>query len=246
MSREVRIPFQHPLSPDDPILDVVTAARKSPELTAEERQVAEAVAYQALRRGTVRVAELVEELESARAPELVDEARRAAGLPSLSEAAARRSLALAQRDDPPVRQQGPPRDHRGEAVQECAHPDCTRLSVNEVTKVVGPVAARRWHCPKHESEAAEGDMDAWTPPPISYAPGGGFMSAEQAADEAAYYERLVRESREKALRRQAQNRAQRERLAHLQELRDREARPINIGGIEIDGKGRIVNGPEQG
>ena len=245
MSREVRIPFQRPLSSADLVLEVVSWARKSPELSGEEREVAEAVAYQALKRGTVRATELEEELEGPRAPELVDEARRAAGLPTLDEAEANRARTLAQRDDPPARQRGPQRDFRGEAVQECAAPGCTVLSKDPVTNSIGPVAARRWWCPVHESEAAEGDMDPWTPPPVRFGIGGGLVSEQQAADEAAYYERLVAESREKALRRQEANRAEHERLVHLQELRDREAPPLNLGGIEVGPGGRVLNEPEQ-
>jgi hypothetical protein len=174
-----------------------------------------------------------------------DEARAAVGLCSLSEAKASRALALAQRDDPPAPQQGPPRDHQGMAVQECAHPDCEVLSVNEITRVIGPVAARRWWCPVHESQAPEGDMDPWTPPPITYSPGGGLMSEQEAADGAAFYERLVAESRARALHRREQNRAERERLERLQELRaeqgntDRRRRDREStarGGSSMDGK----------
>ena len=89
-------------------------------------------------------------------------------------------------------------------------------------------------------------MDPWTPARISYGPGGGLVNEEQAEHEARHYERLVAESRAKALHRQAQNRAERERLAHLQELHDREARPMMIGGFLVGPGGKILNPPEQG
>jgi hypothetical protein len=181
VSREVRIPFQHPLSPDDPILEVVSWARKTQ--AGNELLVTEQIVRNALgRRGVTRVGELVAELESAGSGgrrRITDEAE------------SKRALTLAQRDDPPVRQRGPERDYRGRAVQECAHDGCEVLSKDEVTRSIGAVAAKRWWCPKHEAEADPGDLDPWRPPPISFAPGGGFMNAEQAADEAAYYERLV-------------------------------------------------------
>jgi hypothetical protein len=219
-------------------------------LEGDERRMAHHLLWEAsLDPHLETVGDLINKIERASPEErrqIADEARAAAGLPSVAEAKSRRELALAQRDDPPTPQQGPPRDYQGMAVQECAHADCTRLSVNEVTHVVGPVAARRWHCPEHEGEAAEGDMDPWTPPPVTYGPAGGLISEQQVKDEAAYYERLVRESREKALRRQERNRAERERLEHLQKLRDREAKPLNLGGIEVGPGGKILNEPEPG
>jgi hypothetical protein len=244
---EVRIPLQHPLDSDDPILEVVSWARKTQ--AGDELRVTERIVRNALDRGVTRVGELVAELESAGSDgcrRIADEARRDAGLPSLSEAESKRALALAQRDDPPLWHQGPPRDFRGRAVQECAHDGCEVLSKDEVTKSIGPVEAKRWWCPEHEAEADPGDLDPWTSPPVTYGSGGGFVNVEQAAAEARYYERLVAESHEKALRRQEQYRAERERREHLEELRDRSAKPLMMGGFLIGPGGKILNEPEQG
>ena len=155
---EVPVPFPDPLSLDDLVVEVVDAARRSPDLSDEERDVAEAIAVGAMRRGTTEAAALAEELEGPDARRIVDEARESIGLPTFEEIEQTRSIARASRDDPPVHYHGPPRDHRGRAVQECAHDGCTALSKDEATGSLGPVAAKRFWCPAHEAEAPEGPI----------------------------------------------------------------------------------------
>jgi hypothetical protein len=195
---EVPVPFPDPLDPDDLVVEVVDAARRSPDLTDEERDVAEAIAIRAMQRGTTEAAALAEELEGPDARRIVDEARESIGLPTFEEIERKREIASAGRDDPPTHYHGPPRDFRGRAVQQCAAPGCQALSKDEATGSVGPVAAKRFWCPAHEAEAPGGDMAPWTPPPVRYGIGGGFVDEAQAAADAKHYERLVAESRETA------------------------------------------------
>lgn len=75
---ELRIPYQ---SADDPTASVVDAARKV--LSGEELAVTEQIAYDALERGTTKIGDLLDELESAGADgrrRILDKARTGVGL----------------------------------------------------------------------------------------------------------------------------------------------------------------------
>jgi hypothetical protein len=83
MSWQIRIPHRHR---DEMIVSVVDTAGEA--LAGEEATVTRQLAFDALRRGTTRVGELLDELEAA-GPEgrraLLDRARRGAGLPTTGE-----------------------------------------------------------------------------------------------------------------------------------------------------------------
>jgi hypothetical protein len=219
---EIRIPFR---GEDDLIVDVVDAARET--MDGEELQVTEAVAFDAMARGTTTARVLLEELES---PEnrraIVDRARQKAGLPSLEALEEARAITLAARDDPPRLQQGPPRDGRGRAMQECAAEGCTRISLDDHGNP-GPVAAKRFFCPAHVDQAEPGDLEPLPSMPMRFAPGGGLaVSDEEAKAAALHYERLVENAREQGRIKREQRERESERLRALEEARRAEVKPL--------------------
>jgi hypothetical protein len=217
-SWEIKLPFR---SEDDWTLEVIDAAREV--MDGDELEVTEQIAHDALASGSTKVGELLRELEAAGPAgrrRLLDEAREAVGLLSTTEIEQNQRIAKAARDDPlRPNPPGPLRDKNGRAVQKCAEPDCKTLSPGDGTRPT-PVAARKWWCSAHLANAAEGDMDPWTPPPLRFNDSGGFaVSEEEAAAAARHYAQLEERSREQARLRQEQREAERERLEELEKRR---------------------------
>ena len=91
---EFRLALPEPLEPDDLIVEVHAAIRKS-DLTGEDRDVADELCHKALGRGVVRAVDLVAELEGPGDRAIVDEARVSAGLRTIEDEAAHKRFEMA-------------------------------------------------------------------------------------------------------------------------------------------------------
>ena len=182
-----------------------------------------------LRSGCRTYAEVLRALGRADASQrrrLLDRARKSAGLEPTGEVDRARATARAIRDDPPPPPpRGPQRDEAGKAIQECAHPDCTVISPGDGR--IAPVAAVRWWCAGHASEAAPGDLDDWQEPPVRVNPRTGLPAMTAEAEQ--HYRDLgerAKAKRERQQRKDRKRRAQdRERLEKLEADHQRTLRP---------------------
>jgi hypothetical protein len=228
---EVRVPFPDPLKPEHTIADVHAAIRKTPELNDEERQVAEAIAYGALTRGTTQAAELDKELKGPDARRIVDEARESIGLRTIAAEEADRRWERVNANLPPGR------DADGRIFQVCAAQNCNVWPMTEMG-VPMKVADRVWWCDRHKDQAGPDDH---LPPEVKYVLDFATMSPRAVGAER---ERLLEEDRERERKAAERTRRRREEAKALREIEDRyveQAKPINIGGWLVDGKGRIVD-----
>jgi hypothetical protein len=230
---DLPFPYRDRMQPlTDPAIHDLPRGLKDPD----ERAVAERLIWRGLMKsGMATVGDILKELEQASPEErrrIADQARSEAGLTTFTEIEDNRRIARTRRDDPPPPpRQGPKRDSQGKAIQQCHHPDCKTLSPGDGT--FAPVAAKNWWCPVHEAEAPEGDMDPWRPPPLRYAPGGGFAVSEEAAEVGArHYERLIERTREESRLRREQRQAERERFEELEEARRQRALDELPPGLE--------------
>jgi hypothetical protein len=225
---EVKVPFPDPLDPDDSIADVHDAIRKSPELDDDERRIADAIVYRALERGTTRAAQLVAELEGAGAREIVDEARESIGMKTLGAEEADREFERVNAALPPS---------LGPRFMVCAAENCNVYPLNELGVPV-EVPDRIWWCQRHQDQAGPDDH---LPPEPKYVIDPATMSLRAVGAER---ERLEEEDRERVRKAAEREQRRREESKALSEVRDRYAevaKPINIGGWLVDGKGRIVD-----
>jgi hypothetical protein len=181
---EIRIPFPDPIEPEHTIADLHDAIRKSSELTDEERQVANAIAYGALERGTVRAAELVEELKGTGAREIVDEARQSLGMNTVGEQEAAERFERENANLPPGR------DADGRCFQGCAAENCNAYPLDEQGIPV-PVKDRIWWCSQHREMAGPDDH---LPPEVRYVIDPATMSLKAVGAE---QERLLEQDRER-------------------------------------------------
>jgi hypothetical protein len=228
---EVRVPFPDPIEPEHTIADVHDAIRKSPELNDDERQVANAIAYKALERGTTRAAQLVAELEGAGARGIGDRARESIGMKTIAEEEADAKFERENANLPPGR------DAEGRCFQGCAAEDCNAYPLNEMGVPV-KVVDRIWWCDRHKDEAGPDDH---LPPEVKYVIDPATMSLKAVGAER---ERLLEEDRErerKAAEREQQRRREAEALAEVQDRSAEQAKPISILGFLVDGKGRLVD-----
>jgi hypothetical protein len=149
--------------------------------------------------------DLLERSDDQQRRELLDRARQKAGLETTGEVERREAVARLIKDDPPrPAAQGPQRDQGGRAVQVCAEPGCETFAPGDGS--IGPVAAKKWWCRAHQANAAEGDLDPWSPPPVRMDPVTGLPKMTEAA-ERHYRELGERKKRE----REAKDREDRER-----------------------------------
>jgi hypothetical protein len=231
VSPQIRIPFPDPLEPEHTIADVHDAIRKSPELTDEERQVANAIAYGALQRGTVRAPELVKELEGAGARAIVDKARQSLGMNTVGEQEADEKFERENANLPPGR------DGDGRCFQSCAAENCLAYPINEQGVPI-PVVDRIWWCEAHKDQAGPDDH---LPPELKYVWDMATMSMRAVGAER---ERLLEEDRErerKAAERSEQSRREAEALTEVQERYEAQAEPVRIGGWLVAPGGKVVD-----
>ena len=220
MTRELRIPFQHPLS-DDPILEVVSWARKS-DLTADEQRIVKAIAVEALQRGTTRVADPFRELEEAGPAggrRVVDRARQSLGMKTVSEEDADRDFEMRNAGLRPGRVDG-------KAPQQCPH--CSAVS-STPEGALRPTHEKRWHCDRHRHLAEPGDLD----PPEDLYPRMDFATMQllpsQAEEER---ERREWEHRVEELhKRDEVKREERKRMAKLEAEWQAAHPPIFFQGV---------------
>jgi hypothetical protein len=126
--------------------------------------------------------------------QLLDQARDKAELPSTGEVDDAKELAQLRHDDPhPPRPAGPLRDAQGFARMGCTEPNCNAVPVDETGRPRA-VRAVRWWCPEHRHLAADGDMEDWTGPSLTFGPNG--LERALSEDERDYYEQLDREREE--------------------------------------------------
>jgi hypothetical protein len=217
---EVRVPFPDPLSPDDLVVEVVDAARRSPDLSEEERDLTEALVFRAMERGTTTAAELAEELHGPDARRIVDEARKSIGLDTIADEEAHQRFDAANRALPPGR------DAEGKIFQGCAAKNCNAYPQDELG-VPTPVADRVWWCDRHKDQAGPEDH---LPPEARYVLDPATMSPRAVGAER---ERLLEEDRErerKAAEREQLRREEAERLGNLEREWQRQNPPLLFGG----------------
>jgi hypothetical protein len=181
---EIRIPFPDPIEPDALIIDVHDAIRKSPELDDGERELAQAVVFQALERGTTRAVDLVAELEGADAREIVDEARQSLGMNTVGEQEAAERFERENANLPPGR------DAEGRCFQACAAENCNVYPMNGMG-VPTPVVDRIFWCDAHKHLAGPDDH---LPPELKYVWDMATMSLRAVGGER---ERLLKEDEER-------------------------------------------------
>jgi hypothetical protein len=221
VSREIRIPFQHPLSPDDPILDVVTWARKS-DPDADEQRIVEAIAFKALERGTTRAADLLSELEEA-GPigrrRIVDEARKSAGLPTIGEVEAERAFEMRNAGLRPGRTDG-------KAPQQCPHSSAVSSTPEGALR---PTHEKRWHRDRHRHLAEPGDLD----PPDDLLPRIDFATMKLLPSKAVEEQerRQWEHTREELRKRDEAKRQEAERLRRLETEYEAAHPPVFFQGV---------------
>jgi hypothetical protein len=228
---EIRIPFPDPIEPEHTIADVYDGIRKSPGLDDEERDLAQAIAHRALERGTVRAAELQEELDGAGARAIFDEARRSIGWRTISEQEADEEFERENANLPPGR------DADGRCFQSCAAEDCLAYPMDE-QGIPTPVVDRIWWCDRHADQAGPDDH---LPPEPKYVIDPATMSPRAVGAEHA---RLLEEDRErerKAAERSAQSRREAEALTEVQERYEAQAEPMRIGGWLVGTGGVVID-----
>jgi hypothetical protein len=149
---------------------------------------------------------------------LVDRLRTSAGLPSATQLEDAQKLRKIVRDDPPRPMPQPTREQDGSLLQQCAASDCEAIST-DAAGVVGPVKARRWHCPIHLDQAEPGDMEDWQPEPVVRLDPltGGVRFIEEDRLAAEHYDRLQEQRAEERRKRQEQLKAERERVRALED-----------------------------
>jgi hypothetical protein len=230
---EINLPYR---SRQDP-LDIEALNAASERLEGDDRAVAERLIWAGMIDPKLQtVGDLWDRIEQASPEErrrIADEARSEAGLTTFTEIAENRRLARERRDDPPKLPTA------GPTIQKC--PDCEAVS-STPEGALRPTLEKRWHCDRHRHLAEDGDLDPLESEPLRFAPGGG-MALPVAEEEAAarHYERVARESRERARKRQEQNQREHEALDQVRERYVEEADPINFAGFRIRPDGRIVN-----
>jgi hypothetical protein len=174
---EISVPYR---SRDDSLADVGADGRHLPDV--EEREVVRGLIAEAHQLGDRTAGDLLDRLERADPAErraLVDKARLAAGMETLSEIEAHERWLAAQ----PLPSPAPPRDERGFSFQLCHAPRCSATPIEPSTGLPGKTAARRWWCQEHGHLAAEGDMDDYeVGSGLSLGPSGIVNLAEQRAE----------------------------------------------------------------
>jgi hypothetical protein len=227
MSWTLQIPFR---DRDDLVLDAISAARAA-ALPDSEQRVVEVLARDALQNGILTVGELLDEIGTRDASgrrRLLDWARERAGIPTTREVDKSREFRRILADDPlppPSQRNQLPRDAQGRAWQQC--PQCGAWPTNEAGAPV-PQRAKKWWCPRHRDQAAEGDMDDWQPTRLIALPGGGSRP-ELTAEDQAYYEEIER-------KRQAEfEKQQRERESEGAAIARAEERWRREGWVSIHG-----------
>jgi hypothetical protein len=224
---EFRIAYQ---DEDDQILEAIHAARKT--LDGDELRVTEQLVRQALeQRCVTRVGDLLKELEQVGPTgrrQLVDEARTSLGMKTLD---AEEAAEAFKRN----RATMPPSD--GPRFQVCAAENCNVYPLSELGVPI-EVADRVWWCARHKDQAGPEDH---LPPEPKYVLDFATMSPKAVGAER---ERLLEADRELVRKAAELEQRRREGAKALAEVRDRyadQAKPINIGGWLVDGKGRIVD-----
>ena len=227
----VRVPFPDPIKPEHTIADVHAAIRKSPELDDKERELAQAVLFQALERGTTRAAQLVAELEGAGARKIVDTARQSLGMNTVAEQEADEKFERENANLPPGR------DAEGRCFQGCAAENCNAYPMDEQGVPV-PVKDRVWWCSQHRGQAGEDDH---LPLELRYVIDPATMSLRAVGAE---QERLLEEDRErerKAAERAERGRQDAEALTEVRERYEAQAEPMRIAGFLVRPGGGIID-----
>jgi hypothetical protein len=224
---ELRVPYR---SEDDDVTSIADAARET--LTGEERRVTEQLAFDALARGTTKVGDLFEELESA-GRQLLDRAREGCGMLSVEAEAAHTEFERANANA----SLRPGRDAKGRLLQRCAEPDCGRFPIGP-EGFPAPVSDRKWWCDAHRHLAEPGDDQ---PPEAEYQLDPMTFTVRAVGAER---ERLLEEDRERESKAAEREQRRREEAKALAEVRDRyadQAKPIHLAGWLVRPDGRIAD-----
>jgi hypothetical protein len=200
MSWQIQIPFRHPEQPLAAVGELANHLESD-----EDCAVARQLVISGVMAGMSTAGELIERVEAldnAERRRLLDAARGCAGLDSTHTVEARHrfegamaSAALTAAAESPW--------------QTCAAEGCNAIPTNALGAPV-PVDARRWWCPAHVDQAAEGDMQP-RPPRLRYNDMGllvEFDPVEEAREaKAEESHRRRREEREAERRAQAEEHA---------------------------------------
>ena len=145
---------------------------------------------------------MVDELERATPQQrraIADRARARAGLVTFTAIDERKRLAEIVKWPPPPRPQQPMRDWEGKAVQICHAEGCDLVS--QERGVISPVAAKRWFCEQHRSQAQPGDLDPAAGPSVRLSAWGGMRESVEAEE---FYEKEYAKLRDEDRRRREQ------------------------------------------
>ena len=135
--------------------------------------------------GCDTVGEALDRLEAADPAErraLLDEARAAAGLPSIEAVEARERVETFNRTRVV---EGPLRDARGRAPAICSAEGCSNVQPDPHGRGIAMLPVTRWWCAEHECSAAPGDLEPYTGPRLAFSPSGAIVDLDEQAAEAA-------------------------------------------------------------
>ena len=231
----INIPFR---DRDDIVLEVVRAARDA-DLPADEVQVVDVLARDALERGVATVGGLLDELEDLgpqRARARLDWAREACGLVSATEIDRRREqrridARFSDHDIP-----GPP---SWEPLQSCHAQGCSAWPTGPAGNVI-EVEVERWFCRRHRDLAQPGDMEKHQPAYYIGVNGRLIPSAREAARIAAEVRKRDEPLEQARLAREEHARREAEALAKVEERYDREEY-VSVAGQRVHPRNIKVN-----
>jgi hypothetical protein len=228
--REIQIPHRHR---DDRVLDVVDCAREL-GMDGEDLAVTEAIAFDALERGLLRVGDLLDHVENLGPDDrrrLLDRARLGAGLKTVEATEGESRYEMANQA---LR---PGRDADGKLFQPCASPGCVAYPNDQ--GIPTAVRDRIWWCDRHRDQAGPEDH---LPPDDLHPrldPATMRLLPSRAEEERMRREeaRLAEARRE----RDEQRRRERAELARVEQRYRENARPINIAGWRVRAGGVLVD-----
>jgi hypothetical protein len=205
--------------PDDSVVSIADAA--SEILDGEECTVATQLAFDALGRGTTKVGDLLEELDSA-GPDgrrrFLDAARERAGLPSTSKVEATEAFEAANRS---ISSSSPPRDSSGRIEARCSAPTCLRYAPDpSYPGIAMKVHQRRWFCSEHQGLAEPGDDQPWRGARLGFNRIGLVVDLDEQDRDRERAETEAESRRRRHEQKEAERRREAERFRKSQALRD--------------------------